>query len=52
MRFIESDENLSMRGEPLKLAIEKDLEVGLIPFWVGIMADVLSVIKKGLSTTE
>lgn len=34
MRYIESDENLSMRGEPLREAIEDDIKQGLIPFWV------------------
>lgn len=34
MRFIESDENLSLRGSALKEAIKDDLKLGLIPFWV------------------
>ncbi|XP_055920670.1 histidine decarboxylase isoform X2 [Eupeodes corollae] len=34
MRYIESDENLSMRGGPLREAIEDDIREGLIPFWV------------------
>lgn len=34
MRFIEVDENLSMRGKPLRDAIEEDIKNGLIPFWV------------------
>ncbi|XP_022915518.2 histidine decarboxylase [Onthophagus taurus] len=34
MRYIESDENLSMRGYKLLEAIKKDRENGLIPFWV------------------
>lgn len=34
MRYIESDENLSMRGDRLQQAIRKDKERGLIPFWV------------------
>ncbi|XP_055858861.1 histidine decarboxylase isoform X2 [Episyrphus balteatus] len=34
MRYIESDENLSMRGDPLREAIEDDIKQGLIPFWV------------------
>ena len=34
MRFIEVDENLSMRGKPLRSAIEEDIKNGLIPFWV------------------
>lgn len=36
MRFIEADENLSLRGEALKEAIEEDIKSGLIPFWVSI----------------
>ena len=34
MRFIEADENLSLRGAALKEAIEEDIKNGLIPFWV------------------
>ena len=34
MRFIEADENLSLRGPALKEAIEEDIRNGLIPFWV------------------
>jgi histidine decarboxylase len=34
MRFIEADENLSLRGKALKEAIEEDIKNGLIPFWV------------------
>ncbi|KAL7029992.1 hypothetical protein ACKWTF_006465 [Chironomus riparius] len=34
MRFIEADENLSLRGGALKEAIEEDIRNGLIPFWV------------------
>lgn len=34
MHYIESDENLSMRGPRLLQAIKKDRELGLIPFWV------------------
>lgn len=34
MRFIEADENLSLRGMALQEAIEEDLANGLIPFWV------------------
>lgn len=36
MRFIESDENLAMRKVPLKEAIENDIKLGLIPFWVSL----------------
>ncbi|XP_055387862.1 histidine decarboxylase isoform X2 [Condylostylus longicornis] len=34
MRYIESNEELLMRGAPLKEAIETDIKQGLIPFWV------------------
>lgn len=34
MRFIEADENLSLRGEALREAIEEDIKNGLVPFWV------------------
>ncbi|XP_019865995.2 histidine decarboxylase isoform X2 [Aethina tumida] len=34
LRYIESDENLSMTGSKLLQAIKEDRENGLIPFWV------------------
>ncbi|XP_023317265.1 histidine decarboxylase isoform X3 [Trichogramma pretiosum] len=34
MRYIDSDENLSMRGEMLIEALERDREDGLVPFFV------------------
>lgn len=34
MRFIESDDNLSMRGDALEDAIRDDIKLGLVPFWV------------------
>lgn len=34
MRYVESDQDLSMRGAALQQAIRKDRERGLIPFWV------------------
>jgi hypothetical protein len=34
MRYIESDENLSLRGDRLLEAIAKDKDRGLIPFFV------------------
>ncbi|CAH1109558.1 unnamed protein product [Psylliodes chrysocephalus] len=34
LRYIESDENYSMRGKELQQAIKEDRENGLIPFWV------------------
>lgn len=36
MRFIEADENLSLRGMALQEAIEEDIKNGLIPFWVSL----------------
>ena len=36
LRHIESDENLSLRGNKLKEAIEKDKKKGLLPFFVSI----------------
>ncbi|XP_050089065.1 histidine decarboxylase isoform X2 [Anopheles aquasalis] len=34
MRFIESDDQLSLRGGALRDAIEEDIRQGLVPFWV------------------
>ena len=34
MRFLPSDENLSLRGDILQTAIDDDLKTGLIPFYV------------------
>lgn len=34
MRYIESDENQSMRGDKLEEAILADKAKGLVPFWV------------------
>jgi len=34
LRYIESDENLSLRGDKLKEAIKKDRENGLVPFFL------------------
>lgn len=34
MRYIESDPKLSLRGAALKEAIQDDIQLGLIPFWV------------------
>lgn len=41
MRYIESDDYLSMRGDKLLEAIKKDRENGLIPFWVRCMCNAL-----------
>lgn len=34
MRYIESDEQFSLRGSALQSAIDDDIKLGLIPFWV------------------
>lgn len=34
LRYIESDENYSMRGDKLLEVIKEDREKGFIPFWV------------------
>ncbi|XP_052264324.1 histidine decarboxylase-like [Dreissena polymorpha] len=34
MRFLPSDENLSLRGSTLQKAIDEDLQAGLIPFYL------------------
>ncbi|XP_037049467.1 histidine decarboxylase isoform X1 [Bradysia coprophila] len=34
MRYIESDDNLCLRGDALREAIVNDTKLGLIPFWV------------------
>ncbi|XP_023333251.1 histidine decarboxylase [Eurytemora carolleeae] len=34
LRYIESDENLSLRGDKLREAIKKDRENGLVPFYL------------------
>ena len=39
MRFLSSDEKLSLRGETLKTAIEEDIKAGLIPFYVSSYDD-------------
>lgn len=44
MRFIESDENLVLRGSALEEAIKDDIELGLIPFWVSFF--ILSKFNK------
>ena len=34
LRYIESDENLCLRGDKLREAIKRDRDSGLIPFYV------------------
>lgn len=38
MRFLPSDDKLSLRGETLQKAVDEDLSSGLIPFYVRISA--------------
>lgn len=45
MRYIEADDNLSMRGAKLKEAIQKDRREGLIPFWVSQFCAYLKVVS-------
>lgn len=54
MRYIESDENLALRGAALKEAIEDDIKLGLIPFWVSWWRHSFYIMKpicKGLNIT-
>lgn len=37
LRYIESDENFSMRGQKLLEAVKEDRDNGLIPFWVSFL---------------
>ena len=39
LRYIESDDNLALRGDKLKEAIKRDRDNGLIPFYVGLQPD-------------
>ncbi|KAG8282230.1 hypothetical protein J6590_040462 [Homalodisca vitripennis] len=43
MRYIESDDNLSLRGDKLEEAIKKDREKGLVPFFLS--TPVLSLVE-------
>lgn len=36
MRYIESDNNLALRGAALQAAITDDMKIGLVPFWVSM----------------
>lgn len=45
MRYIESDDNLSLRGDALQVAIDDDIKLGLIPFWVSCICQCLSSVK-------
>lgn len=46
MRFIESDENLALRGAALEEAIKDDIKLGLIPFWVRLRIIAIAVDKS------
>lgn len=37
MRYIESDDQFSLRGSALQNAIDDDIKLGLIPFWVSLL---------------
>ena len=37
MRFLPSDDKLSLRGSTLRAAVDEDLESGLIPFYVRLI---------------
>lgn len=34
MRYVEADDELAMRGPALREAIQNDIQMGLVPFWV------------------
>lgn len=46
MRFIESDDNLSLRGSALQEAIKDDIKLGLIPFWVSVASFIHLLVEK------
>ena len=48
LRYIESDDNLSLRGDKLKEAIKKDRDNGLIPFYVRNHLALLNKITNNL----
>lgn len=37
MRYVESDDELVLRGPALREAIENDIQMGLVPFWVSTL---------------
>ena len=45
MRYLPSDDKLSLRGGTLRAAVDEDLEAGLIPFYVRIIFSLLSIIR-------
>lgn len=34
MRYVEADDDLVLRGDALREAIQNDIQMGLVPFWV------------------
>lgn len=52
MRFIEADENLSLRGMALQEAIEEDIKNGLIPFWVSLFETLAITLRKLLPNDQ
>lgn len=44
MRYIESDDHQSMRGDKLEEAIINDKAKGLVPFWVSYCLNLLTFI--------
>lgn len=52
LRYIESDENLSMRGDRVLEAINIDRDKGLIPFFVSTPSHTLPVTLSTLSITK
>ena len=47
IRYIESDENLSLRGDKLKEAIETDRQNGYVPFFVRPSCNFFCYTKTG-----
>ena len=47
VRYIESDENLSLRGDKLKEAIETDRENGYVPFFVSTRIIFRGIVRRG-----
>ena len=45
MRYVESNESLSMTGAKLQQTIRKDRENGLLPFWVSAVEGFLIIVN-------
>lgn len=52
MRYIDSDDNLSMRGEKLVEALQRDREEGLVPFFVSSDIQLYSPLFSWISQLE